>query len=384
LDAIVKETGFDDLLDWMIDGARPSADARQIVSGICERLIALDIPVDRFVLFIYTLHPNLEGRRFRWIPGEGVDMFEATVGTFTTELYTANPLPHVLESQRAIRRHLEDPDCPEDYTIVGELREQGFTDYVVQPLIFTTSETHACSWSSKKEGGFSSDDLRVLERVNPPLARLTETYMLRLNAATLLSTYVGRDSGHRILDGQVHRGDGEEITAVILFVDIKNFTEMSNSLPGGELVKLLNDTFDHLVPYVTERGGEVLKFLGDGFFAVFPYGDEATIPSITATAIEAIRAGERDLADSEAGEQARFRTALHFGTFHYGNIGGADRLDFTAIGVPINYTARLLSAASQMDIDHVISEELAGLTGDCQLAGTHELKGFGAQPIWTF
>lgn len=385
MDAIANKTGFDDLLDWMINGARPSANAREIVLGICERLVSLDVPVDRFVLFIYTLHPNLEGRRFRWIPGEGVDMFEATVGTFTTELYTSNPLPHVLESQRAMRRHLEDPECPDDYTIVGELREQGFTDYFVQPLIFTTGEAHACSWSSKRKGGFSDDDLRVLERVNPPLARLTETYMVRLNAATLLSTYVGHDSGHRILEGQVHRGDGEEITAVILFVDIKNFTQMSNSLPGSELVRLLNDTFDRLVPHVTKGGGEVLKFLGDGFFAIFPYDDEAAIPSIATAAIGAIKAGERDLMKSESSKRAEFRTALHFGTFHYGNIGGADRLDFTAIGVPVNYTARLLSAASQMDIDHVISEELARLTdGDCRLAGAHDLKGFGNEPIWTF
>ncbi len=58
------------------------------------------------------------------------------------------------------------------------------------------------SWSSKAEGGFSDEALAVLERVNKPLARLTETYLLRINAATILSAYVGRNSGDQILSRQ--------------------------------------------------------------------------------------------------------------------------------------------------------------------------------------
>ncbi len=375
-----------DLLDWMIDGARPSANAVEIVKGICERLVALDVAVDRFTLFIYTLHPNVMGRRFRWIKGSGVDVAEAPMGTFATQTYTSNPLPHVLESQTAIRRHLEDPACPDDYIIVGELREQGFTDYLVQPLIFTTGETHACSWSSAQVGGFSTRDLSVLEQINRPLARLTETYMLRLNAASLLSTYVGRNSGHLILDGQVHRGDGEQITAVILFVDVKDFTSLCNRKTGAELVGLLNDTFDRLVPPVAANGGEILKYMGDGFFAIFPYANAGEIRDITNTAIDAVTEGGVALGKDALGETISFRAALHNGTFHYGNIGGSDRLDFTAIGPPINYTARLLSAASELGCDRVLSASLAALVSErCALAGTLDLKGFdGAQEIWKF
>ena len=79
-----------------------------------------------------------------------------------------------------------------------------------------------------------------------------------------------------------------------------------------------------------------------------------------------------------------FRSSLHFGTFHYGNIGGGNRLDFTAIGPCVNYAARLLSAASALGCDSVLSSDLAErIGGDCEPAGEAELKGFkGMQTVW--
>lgn len=380
-----QATDVKELVDWMVDGARPSSDARQIVTGICERLVDLDVAVDRFMLFIYTLHPNLEGQRFRWVKGEGVDIAQAPMGTFSQEIYTSNPLPRVIESQEPLRRHLERADCPDDYIIVSELREQGFTDYLAQPLIFTSGETHVCTWSSSQPGGFSDRDLDILQQINAPIARLTETYMLWLNAAVLLSTYVGRNSGGLILQGKVHRGDGAGISAVILFVDVKDFTALSNRKEGSEVVSLLNDTFDLLVPPVSKRGGEILKFMGDGFFAIFPYESEDEIADIAAAAIDAVNEG-RDAVAKDGAYDVEFRAALHCGTFHYGNIGGADRLDFTAIGPPVNYTARLLSAASQLNCDNVVSSQLARLVPErCSAAGKVELKGFeGEQMVWQF
>ena len=188
-----------------------------------------------------------------------------------------------------------------------------------------------------------------------------------------------------ILRGKVHRGDGEQISAVILFVDVKSFTSLSNEKSGEEVVTLLNDTFDRLVPPVTERGGEILKFMGDGFFATFPYEREDQLAEITASAIDAVKEG-RAVLEEERDIEVEFRTALHCGTFHYGNIGGADRLDFTAIGPPVNYTSRLLSAAPKLGCDDVLSSDLARLVPEhCSAAGTLELKGFeGEHTIWMF
>ena len=383
---MIDRKQIDDLLDWMVAGAQPSANAREIVEGICTKLCASGVPLERMVLFIYTLHPNISGRRFLWNPGQEVDMAEAPSAVFTSDLYHINPLPQVIEERISIRRHLADPDCPNDYKIITELREQGFTDYVVQPLNFTTRETHAVSWSTKALDGFSDEDIEVLERVCNPLARLTETYMLRLNAATLLSVYVGRQSGDKILRGAVHRGDGEEITAVILFVDLKNFTHLSNSMPGSELISQLNAAFDCLVPPVEENGGEILKYMGDGFFAIFPYSNSNEELENANCAMDAVRAGEIALEQSKQSGSFSVRSAIHSGSFHYGNIGGSARLDFTAIGPAVNYTARLLSAATNVGKDRVISNTLAGRLGSgVELAGTETFKGFdGNQKIFSF
>lgn len=368
----------------MVDGARPSANAQEIVEGICTRLVDAGIPVTRFVLFIYTLHPQIRGRRFKWAVGEGVDVAEAKFEVFSTDLYNHNPLPHVIETQQSIRRRLVDPECPDDYIIIGELREQGFTDYLAQPLIYTTGETHVATWSSSEPEGFSDEAIEVLERIAAPLARLAEAYMLRLNAANLLSTYVGRNVGDQILNGAVKRGDGEEITAVILFVDFKNFTTRSNSISGPELIETLNTSFDALVPAVVENGGEILKFLGDGFFAIFPYEDDDGAKLAAFAGLNSVQTGSRVLADQQAQEHKHplfeIRTAIHAGSFHFGNIGGSDRLDFTAIGPPVNYAARLLSAATDLKCDHVVSEQVSAWLGDeVNYLGTSQFKGFSGQ-----
>jgi len=377
---------IDELFDWMVDGARPAANPRDIVEGICHGLTAAGIPVDRFALFIYTLHPNLIGWRFTWTPGGGFDRSEGKIGLFTTDEYTANPLPTVIEKQVSIRRKLADPESPRDYRILADLIADGFTDYLVQPVIYTTGETNAASWSTKAEGGFSDEEVAVLERINKPLARLTETYLLRLNAATILSAYVGRNGGDQVLKGKVHRGDGEEIEGSILFTDIAGFTALSNTLAGPEVVTMINDAFDLMVPAVESRGGEILKFLGDGFFAIFPHSGPNGLTRTADAARAAVIEAETAVAGAPVGERVSFRSAIHAGRFHFGNIGGANRLDFTAIGRPVNYAARLLSAASALGLKRAASELVAPHLGvPAKRAGEAEFKGFeGKQPVYAF
>ena len=383
---MIDHWAIDNLFDWMVDGARPSASAKEIVDTLCITLVAAGVPIDRFALFIYTLDPNIVGRRFTWTPSQGVTVSEGKMGLFSTEEYTANPLPTVVAKRVSIRRRLVDPDSPRDYKIVGELIADGFTDYLAQPLIYTTGETNAASWSTKASAGFSDEEADVLQRVNKPLARLTETYMLRINAATILSAYVGRNSGDRILGGKIHRGDGEEIEAAILFTDLVNFTALSNTLDGPDIVAMLNDVFDLMVPPVANHGGEILKFLGDGFFAIFPYeGHAAFSRSVLATST-AVAEAEAALANSSLGATMSFRSAIHAGPFHYGNIGGSNRLDFTAIGRPVNYTARLLQAASALACPRVLSALAAGCLGDAaRPVAEMEFKGFeGKQSVFTY
>jgi len=383
---MIDSAAINELFDWMIDGARPGGSTRLMIEGVGRRLVGAGVPIGRFALFVQTLHPNVAGRRFLWTPENGMTMTEGGIGLYTRDEYVKNPLPTVTSKQVSIRRRLNNPKLLSDYSILTELVEEGFTDYLAQPLIFTTGETHAVTWSTRHEDGWSDDAIAAFERIRRPFARLVEAYLLRANAASILSAYVGHNSGEQILQGRVHRGDGEEIDAAILFADLIDFATLANTRTGGELVTLLNAAFDIMVPPIEAHGGEILKFLGDGFFAIFPYGDKATLAGAVKAASEAAMEGERKLAEAEVGKLVGFRSAIHAGRFHYGNIGGANRLDFTAIGQPVNYAARLLAAASDLSETRVASAAtIEHLCLPARLAGETVFKGFdGLQPIYAY
>lgn len=382
---MIDRGAIDELVDWMIDGARPGGNARLMIEGVGRRLVGAGVPIGRFALFVQTLHPNVAGRRLLWTP-ESVEMNEGPLGLYSRDEYVKNPLPTVTSRQVTIRRRLTNPNLLSDYPILGELVAEGFTDYVAQPLIFTTGETHAVTWSTKHKDGWSEEAIAVLERVRRPLARLVEAHLLRLNAASIISAYVGRNSGEQILSGRIHRGDGEEIDAAILFTDLIGFATQSNTRTGRELVTLLNEAFDIMVPPVEAHGGEILKFLGDGFFAIFPYDGAITMAETVRAASRAAMEAEKKLAQADVGKLFGFRSAIHAGRFLYGNIGGANRLDFTAIGQPVNYAARLLAAASDLELTRVVSSVAAAHV--CQaprLVGEVAFKGFdGLQPIYVW
>lgn len=383
---MVDHAAIDALIAWMIDGAPPVPRAPVIIDTICRQVLEAGVPFERLALFVPTLSPRSSGRRYMWTPRLGVQVGEGEIGLFSTQDFLGNPVPTVLRDRVTIRRRLIDPETPNDFLILDELRAEGYTDYFIQPLAFATGGTAAMSWSTRAPEGFGEDVLAALERIRGPIARLVESLVMRVNATNLLSAYVGRNGGEQVLSGKVHRGDGEEIQAAILFTDLIGYTELSNRHTGPETVAILNDAFDQLVPAVEAEGGEILKFLGDGFFAIFPYDDQAGRAGAVGKAQSAVLRGEASLAGTDVSRIATFRSAIHAGRFHYGNIGGADRLDFTAIGRSVNYASRLLAAASQLSVTRVASEEIAPyLSPAASLAGEVPFKGFeGLQKVCAY
>lgn len=379
----LEQRQIDSLVAWLVDGARSGADAHAFVDGLCRRLAAAGIPLDRFGLFIDTLHPNVAARRFLWTPAGGVTLLETAHSLFSQDRYLETPLPLVTSRQTSVRRILTGFSELNAFSILTELFEEGFTDYLAQPLIFTTGETHAASFSTRHPAGFTEDQLAALERVRQPLARVVEAHLLRMNAACIISAYVGRGSGIHILQGRVRRGDGEEIAAAILFAHLIGFAELSNQLTDAQIVAMLNDAFDVVVPVLQAHGGEILKFLGDGRFAIFPYGQAKPVEDTVRDAMAAIMEGEAELAAAAISQGIAFRWAPHAGRFHYGNIGGATRRGFTAIGRPVNYAARLLAAASNLSLGHVASAAVAEHVGaKARVAAEVAFK--GRQKIYTF
>jgi len=371
------------VVDWLVDGARSASAPQDVLAQLCERLVACGLPLHRVAVFVRTLHPDVMGQRLLWRPGEEVAVTDADYAMLESETYHRSPVRVVFTTAQPIRLRIEAPDCPQDYPVVEELRAEGVSDYLLQPLPFTTGEVDAISWTTTRPGGFDDADLAALDAVRRPLARLVEIYTLRHTAINLLDTYVGRHAGERILQGRIRRGDIERIEAVIMLTDLRDFTALSDQLPGDRVIALLNSYFDCVVPPIEAHGAEVLKFIGDGLLAIFAVTGDVGAACRAALAVsEETRAG---IAAANAERQSvgepllRHGMALHVGDVLYGNIGSAKRLDFTTIGPAVNLTARLETLARDLGRDLLVSARFAAHSPKTLVSlGTFQLRGIRA------
>ena len=367
------------VVEWLIDGARSAPQPQQVLTQLSERLVACGIPLWRVAVFVRTLHPNVMGRRFTWRPDTEVELTEAPFELLETEYFRDSPIARVYQTGVAIRRKLADPDCPEDFPVLADLRAEEVTDYLAAPLVFTDGAIHAVTCTTRQPGGFTDEEIAAIEAVITPLARVAEIRSLRRMASTLLDTYVGHDAGERILAGHIRRGDIEEIHAAIWLSDMRGFTALADGLPPRVLIDLLNRYFDCQVPVILDHGAEVLKFMGDGLLAIFAIaGDETEVCQRALVAARQVQTNIAELAGS-AMPGLRFGLALHIGDVLYGNIGSGNRLDFTCIGPAVNFAARLEKLTGQLRRTIVASEEFARhCPGEFAALGEFTLPGFSA------
>jgi len=170
-------------------------------------------------------------------------------------------------------------------------------------------------------------------------------------------------------DGGVELG-GVLQPVTVLFADIRDFTKMSEQLDAREVVLLLNEFFTAMTDVILEAGGTLDKFIGDCVMALFgapvPAGDDVQ------RAVEAAINMQRQAA--RLNTRIQIGVGLHTGRAVVGNIGSAQRMQYTAIGDTVNVAARLVSRASPGQI--IVSEDIRNLAGgQFQPLGAVELKG---------
>jgi adenylate cyclase len=372
------------IADWLIDGARSAPQPQEVLSQLCDRLVACGIPLWRVAVFVNTLHPQIIGRRFIWRPGADVEISEGRFGLFDTPEFRENPVARVYATRTALRRRLADRSCAMDFPILRDLRAEGVTDYVALPLFFTDGAVHLVTCTTRQPGGFTGAQIAGIEAIMTPLARVAEIRALRRTASTLLDTYVGHDAGERILAGRIRRGDIEEIHAAIWLSDMRGFTALADRQPPRVLIDLLNRYFDCQVPVILDYGAEVLKYMGDGLLAIFTIaGDEA---EVCKRALAAARRAQTNIAELSRSVMPglRFGLALHIGDVLYGNIGSGNRLDFTCIGPAVNFAARIEKLAGELGRGILASREFARhCRGEFTALGEFTLTGFNtAQTVF--
>jgi adenylate cyclase len=370
-------------LDWLAGGALSGEQSQDVLAELCERMTACGIPLWRVAVFVTTLHPDIMGRRFLWQADTGVTTSDELFAILETDDYRKSPFTTVYATRQPLRRRLADADCPADFAIVNDLRAEGVTDYAAFPLLFTDGTVHAATWSTKAPGGFTAKQYSDLESIIAPLARVAEIRALRRTAGNLIDTYVGHQTGERILSGKIRRGYIEAIRAAIWLSDMRGFTALSEQLPPQALIDRLNLYFSCQVPAILDHGGEVLKFMGDGLLAIFPIAADGEADAVCSRALSCAREFRTRIAElpppAENEAAMRFGLALHVGEVMYGNIGGGNRLDFTCIGPAVNLAARLEKVAAKLGEAVVASTEFASrFPDDFKQLGAHAVAGFAA------
>jgi adenylate cyclase len=162
-------------------------------------------------------------------------------------------------------------------------------------------------------------------------------------ALNVVTAYLGQNAGRRVLAGQIQRGDGETIHAVIWYSDLRGSTPMADTLPRDDYIRTLNDYFECAGGAVLAHDGEILAFIGDAVLAIFPIDENPeAITRACERALAASREAQRRLATvnlrrRETGEeQLTFGLALHLGDVLFGNIGLPERVSFSVIGSTVN------------------------------------------------
>src|SRR5262245_49952211 len=151
------------VVDWLVDGARSTMHAHEVLAELCERLLGCGIPLWRVAVFVRTLHPYIMGRRFVWRPGTEVEVLDAPFDLLESAEFRDSPVAKVYASGTPLRRRLADADCPMDFPMLAELRNDGVTDYLASPLLFTDGEIHLATWTTRQLGGFRDAQIEAIE-----------------------------------------------------------------------------------------------------------------------------------------------------------------------------------------------------------------------------
>jgi len=183
---------------------------------------------------------------------------------------------------------------------------------------------------------------------------------------------------------------GMRTQATVMFVDIRSFTAMSETLAPEQVLEFLNAYFANVVHLVFAHGGMVNKFIGDGMMAVWGVPDP--LPDHAHRAVEAALAIRASVALYNAERLRKGDPAIavgigiHSGEVVAGNLGTPELIEYTVIGDTVNLASRLESVTKSHHVDLVLSgstfeavrERFSGRKlGDEQIRGK-------AQPVEVF
>ncbi|MBN9085764.1 MAG: adenylate/guanylate cyclase domain-containing protein [Reyranella sp.] len=389
-----------ELAGWLVEAGLRNLPFEEMVEGFARRLDQAGVPVARIFVATNTLHPQVLARSLIWDRASGfAQRFEFRQGEIDAPIMRESPFADMLRTGLFERRlDLRQPPAAGEAPVFAGLRGLGMTDWLGNVFPFGELAPGGSpradrgvgqlwflsSMATDRAGGFEEAHIAKLREILPMFALAAKAITMRAVQQGLLESYLGADPAARVLAGTVRRGEVHAVEAVLLYADLRSFTPLADSLPGDQLITLLDGCFDCMVRPVNRHGGEVLKFLGDGLLAIFRLKEQrraAICASALAAASEAL-----DLMELYAAERLKegkptpgLDIALHVGAVQYGNVGTDARLDFTVIGPAVNEAARIEVLCKELGHPLLVSDAFAAAADDSRShlvsLGQHRLRG---------
>ena len=386
---LVTDWQLEPVVDWLVREGRLLADPVRLIDEMANRLVAAGAPLSRFTLGLQAIHPQFRTMGIAWRRGQKIEQQARPHGIENSPSYIGSPIQELIEKRTPVRYRL-DALAPDNHAVLHELAEAGGTDYYATAMQVAHGKPLGLTFTTDRPGGFSESDIAKFHRLIDYLAPIAESHIGHRVSTTLMETYLGRIVGEQIMSGQIKRGDGQVINAVLWFSDMRDFTGLNERMAGPDLLELLNNYLQLVGDALRAHGGEILKFIGDGVMGYFPAEDALFLPMVTASALAA---AQRLIDDIEAANEARAAggaellhcgVGLHVGPVMFGNIGTEDRLDFTVIGPAVNRAARLESLTKELRVPILASAEFNDVCSvPMKSLGKHILRGV-PEPVEVF
>jgi adenylate cyclase len=389
-----------ELYVWTMEAGLHGATAGELFDGYCRRLVEAGVPLQRGYVSTQTLHPQWTGYGYLWNRQlNAVQEQQFPREETLRSAWLQSPFIPLIERAQAgeatpsMRRRLALGPQERDFPALEEFYAAGATDYfaIVYTFGLNGDPAHGrgvvLSFAVDDPEGFDQGAIMLMEATLPGLALALKAHAGHNIASSLLAAYLGEDAGRRVHKGAVVRGAADSLSAVVWYADLKGFTAASDRWPGPAIIDMLDDAFEALAASLRPRGGQVLKFIGDAMLAIFAVEGEPE----AIVCQRALDAAEEALAALDDNNRRRAAMdlpnveadiALHVGEVLYGNIGAADRLDFTVIGPAVNEAARIEKQCDALGRHILASERFARAADLCggRLAplGSHALRGVAA------
>ncbi|MCA9717422.1 MAG: adenylate/guanylate cyclase domain-containing protein, partial [Myxococcales bacterium] len=181
------------------------------------------------------------------------------------------------------------------------------------------------------------------------------------------ANYLGDDALRELLaDPRALQLGGARRPISILFSDIRGFTELSERLSPEQLVTVLNTFLTPMTREVLARGGYLDKYIGDAVMAVFgaPVAHEDHVRRCLETAIAMVGAlRELQPQFGEQGLEVAMGVGVNTGDAVVGNMGSAERFDYTAVGDAVNLASRLEGLTKVYGVRVLVGDQTRAAAG---------------------